>query len=273
MSELSLNPMDWIRADLEGKAVDWVWQGFTVAFRSPLVLSQDRMLQEAVSVCIDVALVALPVVAGLHYLRHLIQVAEGNSAISAGTQVRRIAQAVLAVAGSRLLLHSLGSLSNQAVEVLGAGGLGVSLLVLTFRADAGFFLTLLLAVAFALAAFRRMILEWQAALVLVQMTFAGIGFVADDRPPYWHGLWRQVVAIAITPPLQLLVLRLLIAWVGDQSALSPWAFRALAGLYVLWKMPTWIQNSFTTGVGTAFLEGSVGAAKQVMLRYLIRRGL
>jgi hypothetical protein len=257
-------------------------------FSSPLAALEDPWIQFFVKLTMTIAVACLPVLITYQAVRRMLESLDGTNATPPEVLVRRSLNAGVAVTGVALFGWLAGTFADYARELLGAMPVKFSFLETFFIGPnatsglAGLLLMMVFLIGAGLVVIQRAILGAEFAVLMIIGAFLGLQKVGEDRPHGWQ-LWkREVVAVCITPVLQLLLIYLFAIRVMGQAHPDPFTgaanidlgswVDAFAMLYLLWNMPRWArQFTYSTGVGHTLAGGVAGVTRLAVFRMMLKR--
>ena len=274
-----LEAMKFIADDLARSYADDLWTSFSTLFSSPVAVLQDPWIEFFIKLAVTIAMGCLPVLITYQAVRRMLESMDGSSTIPPEVLVRRSLVAGVAVTGVALYGWFAGTVADHLRELLGALPLQISFLEIFFLGNdptsglAGLLLLLIFLVSAALVVVQRAILSAEFSMLMIIGAFLALQKLSDDNPQAWQ-LWkREVVAICITPVLQLLLIFLvaLRLGAGHASELGKW-LEGFAMLYLLWNMPRWArQFTYSTGMGHAVAGAAAGATRMAVISMMLKK--
>lgn len=283
LGSLVLDALKYVLVDLDKAYSNQLWQAFSQLFSSPVAVLDDPWVQWFSRLSANIALSALPVLIAYHAVRRTVESLDGTEVMPAGVLVRRSVTAGAVLTGVTLYGWFSGTIADYLTQLLGAVPLNMEIIHAFFGLDehtstlaalsiAGVFL-----IGSALVVIQRAILNAEFMVLMIIGAFQALTLVGEDRPVSWQ-LWkREVVAICITPVLQLLLIFFFtIGLAGlDPSSFSRW-LQAFALLYLLWNTPRWARQFTYAAGGSGGIGGSAagvvtGATRLVVMRRILGR--
>jgi len=264
---------------LEQITVQWsnqAWEWFSYFFAPPLAVIQDPTVETLTQVCVAAALGVLPVIIGWYALRESIQRIDGAATLAPETIVRRAIMTGTAVTGTSLAAWFIGTLADNAREVLAAVGLDINLLQDFFFFPVGSPATLLVtSLVFLIGAIiltiQRVVIMCEFTVLLIVGPLMGLGLMREGGSSTWAMWLREVVSLVITPIIQMLVLLLFLRKFGGAGPLDMFDRAASLGfLWVLYNTPRWArQMVYQVGTGGAAVNMVVQAGRAAAMKQML----
>lgn len=273
-----LDALKFIAKDLSGAFAADLWDAFSTLFSSPIAVLRDPWIEMLIKLAVSIAIGCLPVLITYQAVRRMLDTLDGTSVTPPEVLIRRSLGAGVAVTGVALYGWFAGTLADKLRDVLGALPFDVSFLETFFLSSdptsglAGYLLLLVFLGCAGLVVIQRAILAAEFSVLMIIGAILALQKISSDNPQAWQVWKREVIALCITPVLQLLLLYLVAMRLGVRkpTELVKW-LEGLAMLYLLWNMPRWArQFTYSTGVGHAVAGAAAGASRLAVIRLLLK---
>lgn len=268
-----------VLADLTGEYSNQLWALFAQLFSSPVAVLNDPTVQRLQQIAAMIALGALPAIVAWAALKRMFETMDGTCTTPPEMLIRRCITAGVTVTALSTFAWYAGTLGNYLRDVLAAFGVDISMLGLYFGTFGGGIAAGLLLLVFLIVTgiviLQRAVLTMEFTLLVICGAFMALTLATEENAQPWQVWKREIIAICVTPVLQLLVLLLFARRIAgvDPASVQRW-IDSFALLYVLWNTPRWArQFTYKTGVGTNLAGAAGGIARLSIIRRLFTKGV
>jgi hypothetical protein len=258
-----------------------IWTIFSSFFAFPVAVTESSIVQRLVRLAVVVSLAYLPAALGVQVLKQIFDRMDGSARSAPEELVRRVILTGVAVTGTSTVAWFMIVLADLVRQALAGIDLPVNLLAMFFGNPGGFTLVMLfLSILFVAGAIvlvvQRAVLTAELTILLITGPIMAAGLIRENGQGLW-GVWvREMTSVLVTPLIQFLTTILFIhVFLDTGGQLTIWQQAGgLAYLYVLFNTPRWArQLVYQTGTGSALVGGTANAARMMVLRKLITKGV
>lgn len=249
-------------------------------FSAPVAVLQVPAFITLQQIAAGLALGGLSAAIGWQALRRIWLSMDGASDTPPEVLIRRGLTAGLTVTAVSLLGWGAASIAESFRSILIAFGVDFSYLTFFFIPNGGlaYLLLNLVFIGGALVLLlQRAQLYMEFAVLMIIGPLAAVALVADENPAPWAAWKREMIAICITPLLQLMLFILFARVIGHspttEISLGQW-ISGFSLLALLWRMPRWArQFTATTGTGHAVAGAGVSVGRMAVMTQIARAAI
>ncbi|HLO04547.1 MAG TPA: conjugal transfer protein TrbL family protein [Symbiobacteriaceae bacterium] len=270
-----------VMAQATGDLSSEIWTLFSSFFAFPVAVTGSALVQRLVRFAVVVSLAYLPAAFGVQVLKQIFDRMDGSARSAPEELIRRVIVAGVAVTGTSTVAWFMLVLADLVHQALASIELRVNLLEIFFGNPNGFtlvmlFLQILFVVGAIVLIVQRAVLTAELTILLITGPIMAAGLIRENGQGLW-GVWiRELTSVLVTPLIQFLTTILFIhIFLDPTNVLTIWQQACgLAYLYVLFNTPRWArQLIYQTGTGSGVVGGASNAARMVVLRKLMTKGV
>jgi|GEM_PF-3361415 len=278
VQQTSYGIVGYIWRGLTSEWSDVIWRWFSKLFGSPVAVIEDLTAQRLIQLTVAMVLAGLPVLIGWYVLKETLSRMDGTSTAPPEALIRRVMVTGVAVTGTSLMAWFLATLADRLRELLAGFGLQISLIQDYFFAPGSVTASaVMLTLIFLICALILTVQRWVLAAELTVLTVIGpimaAGLIRDGHSTTFNVWMREVVAVLLTPLIQMVVRQLFLRQFGSNNGILEIGDRlaSLAYLYVIWNSPRWArQMVYNVGAGDTVASAAGAAGRMAVARLLMK---